>query len=302
MKLSIIIISFNTSSLLQNCLTSVYKAIASAKLGSTAEIIVVDNCSSDDSVKMIRTDFPDVKLIENKSNAGFSEANNQGIRVSCGDFILLLNSDTVVAKNSFLKLLEAAGKDHKIGVAGPKLVNYDQTLQQSLGFFPDLHKLFYWMTFIDDLPVLSYILHPYHSKNLRFYNKFSFPDWVTGACMLLRKKAIRDAGLLDSKIFMYGEEVEWCFRIKQAGFKVIYTPHAVVKHLKGRSGEGSLSGILEEFKSLIYYYKKHKTKTELILLTIILKIGILLRFVIFGIILRNSKKRLIYAKAFEMVG
>lgn len=301
MKLSIIIVSFNTSSLLKNCLNAIKKAIISTKLLHDMEIIVVDNASKDKSVEMVKTDYPFVRLIENKSNTGFSEANNEGIRISKGENILLLNTDTIVEKNLFDTLLTAIEKDKKIGVVGPKIINSDGTIQQSLGYFPNLLKIFFWMTFLDDLPIFSYLLRPYHIKDSKYYNNIFYPDWVTGACLLVRRKAIQAAGMLDSKIFMYGEEVEWCYRIKQANFKVLYTPYTKVKHFKGGSGVGDISGIVEEFKSLTYFYVKHKTRAELILLKILIKLGILLRFIIFGIILCNPKRRTIYAKAFEMV-
>ncbi|MBI4991196.1 glycosyltransferase family 2 protein [Candidatus Gottesmanbacteria bacterium] len=300
MLLSIIIISFNTSQLLQSCLQSVYQALKKGNLEDSSEVIVVDNASTDNSVEVVRNNFSQTNLICNRKNLGFAKGNNQGMQKSKGKYVLLLNSDTELAADTLAVLLKEAESDKKTGVLGVKLLNRDGSLQPSAGFFPDLHKIFFWMTFVDDLPLLSNILKPYHQQNPKFYKKAQNIDWVSGACFLVRREAILKAGFLDEKIFMYGEEVEWCYRIKKSGFSVRYTPDTSIYHHKGASGEGKEAGICEEFSYLKYFYHKHKPYWQLIFLKLFLMIGAMLRILVFGIIGGNSKKVNLYAKAFNL--
>jgi len=297
MKLSIIVVSYNTSLLLQNCLQKILRAITFGGLEDQTEIIVIDNASTDDSCKVIKDKFPHVLLIANKENLGFAKANNQGIKKARGKFILLLNSDTEVKIESLSLMLGKLEKNREIGVLGPKLVNPDDSLQQSVGYFPSLLKVFFWISFIDDLPILSFLLKPYHMKDKDFYKKEQEVDWISGACVMVRSEAIGRAGFLDEEIFMYGEEVEWCYRIKGEGFKVLYMPKAVVTHVKGGSGIGGNAGIVEEFASIIYFYKKHKKNWKLFLLKLFLMFVALFRLILFGIIGANSIKAKLYAKA-----
>lgn len=302
MELSIIIVSYNTSKLLQVCLQSVVKALSFGHLGKKSELIVVDNASTDDSVTMVRSQFPKVLLICNKKNLGFARANNQGINKSQSKYVLLLNSDTEISQDSLNSLIKLAEKEKKIGIIGCQLLNKDGSIQQSVGYFPTLWKVFFWMSFLDDVPGLTEFIKPYHVVHKEFYKKFHEVDWVTGAFILAKREVIDKAGLLDERIFMYGEEVEWCYRIKKEGYKVYYYPVTSVYHHKGGSGAGKDSGIIEEFAYLLYFYSKHMSSWRTEILRIILLFGALLRFLLFGIIMRNSKKASFYAKALKMVG
>lgn len=301
MNLSIIIVNFNTSQLLRNCLRSVYESINFCNLNE-AEVIVVDNGSKDDSCKIVRREFPEIRLLSNKKNLGFASANNQGMREAKGKYILLLNSDTQVMKNSFASLLKEIEKDNKIGVVGGQLRNTDDSIQPSAGYFPILLKLFLWMSFIDDIPYLTSILKPYHIETVSFYTSLHEVDWVTGACFLVPKNVYKKVGGFDEKIFMYGEEVEWCYRIKKAGFRVIYTPSCVVYHHKGGSGGGKEAGIIQEIHALAYFYRKHKPNWQYRALPFFFKFGALLRLLLFGIIERNPKKARLYAQILSMAG
>lgn len=300
MELSIIIVSFNTSDLLRKCLNKVYKALSFGKIEKESEVIVVDNASTDDSVSMVQKYFPKVKILKNTQNLGFAKANNQGIKKSSGKYILLLNSDTEIEKNALFNLLNAIKTDPNIGVVGGKLLNPDGMTQPSAGFFPHLSKVFYWMFFVDDIPIISKFLKPYHVGDKSFYEKTKLVDWVTGACFMLKRELIDNAGLLDEDIFMYGEEMEWCYRIKKRGYKVALIPSAQILHHKGASVSSSDAGILEEFKALLYFYKKHKASWQLPFLRLFLRTGALLRIAIFGIIGRYQTRIPIYAKAFKL--
>lgn len=303
MKLSVIIVSFNTRELLEKCLTSVYQSIVAGGLSQDSEVIVVDNASRDASPQMIEKKFPQVRLIKNPKNLGFAAGNNQGIKSAKGDYYLLLNSDTVLRKDTLKLLLGEMKKNASLGVIGCKLLNKDNTIQPSAGFFPDLTRVFLWMTFLDDLLSRFLSIRPYHVENRNFYHKIQEVDWVTGACFLISRKAVEKAGLLDEKIFMYGEEVEWCYRIKYAGFRVEYYPQASIYHYKGQSSVKSEgAGIDQEYLAIIYFYKKHQQGWKLPAVRLLLASGALLRLFVFGIIGRYRGRVSFYAKALKMVG
>lgn len=301
MILSIIIVSFNTSNLLVSCLNKVSQTLRCAKLLSDSEIIIVDNNSEDNSVEAIKKNFPQIKIIQNKENLGFARANNQGIKISQGKFILFLNSDTELEEESLSKMVRVFSEDSNIGVLGARLVNQDLSIQPSVGFIPHLVKVFYWMFFVDDIPILNNLLKPYHVQNPQFYLKKQNVDWVSGACLLIRKKVLEKVGLFDENIFMYAEEVELCYRVRLSGFSVLYYPDATVLHYKGESGIGKNSGIVEEFTGLIKFYNKYKPEWQLKILKILLAVGSLLRLFIFGILMGKSDKAKLYDEAFKMV-
>lgn len=298
--LDVIIVNHNTKNLLANCLSHLYKSLKYADLENKAQIFVVDNASTDRSLEMVRENFPRIKLIINKNNAGFAKANNQVLRKSQAKYILLLNSDTRLNENCLLRLMEVMEKDSRIGVIGPKLLNSDGSLQPSAGFYPNLWRVFCWMFFIDDLPFIQNFISAYHLQTKGFFEKVQETDWVSGACLLVSLKAVEKGGTLDENIFMYAEEVEWCYRLEKAGFAILFYPKAVCIHLKGASGAGSHAGIVEEFKSLQYIYQKNH-HGQLPLLKFLLRCGALLRLILFGIIRRHQDKVKLYAKAFQAV-
>lgn len=301
MKLSIIIVNYKTPHLLKICLQKLQFSLEYSGLFNDSETIVIDNATDPKEIDPVRNLFSWVKITCNNNNIGFAAANNQGIKLSRGKYILLLNTDAEVAENTTGKLLEILEKEPLAAVAGCKLINKDGSIQPSIGYFPTLIKAFLWMSFLDDIPILTALIKPYHADNIKYYSSYHEVDWVSGACFILKKEAILQAGLIDENIFMYGEEVEWCYRIKNKGFKVIYTPQTSVLHLKGGSGKGKISGIAEEFSGLIYFYKKHYPVWQGILLRILLITGALLRMMIFGIISRNPAKVKLYAEAVKMV-
>ena len=299
MILSIIIVNYNTSSLLENCLDSIIENESKEFLNQT-EIIVVDNASSDDSVSMLKNKFPNITLIQNRKNQGFAAANNTGIKKARGEYILLLNSDTAIDKNAVSVSLYYLKSKAKNTILGCRIKNKDGSLQYSLGFLPNLYNIFFWMTFTDDLPLLNQFIHSYHLNYKSYYEKSCQTGWVTGAFFMMPKNIISRIGPLDEKLFMYGEEVEFCIRAKKEGISTFYFKDAEITHLKGASGKGSVSGLVEEFEALKYIFHKHYPSYQIPLLRFILKFGALLRLIIFGIILGQGNKRDIYAKAFKL--
>jgi GT2 family glycosyltransferase len=302
MELSVIVVSYNTKNLLKQCLASVFKYTK----GINFEVLVVDNASEDDSAAMIKKDFLQARLIENKKNLGFAAANNQGIKQAKGKYVLLLNSDTILKENSLRKMIDWMEKNNKVGVASCQLVYQDGSIQRTGGYFPNLLRIFSWMFFFDDLPLIKELIKPFHPHEPRtgwlssqYFQKQHLQDWVTGAFFLVRKRVIDQIGLLDEKFFMYVEEVEFCYRAKKAGWQVIYLPITKIVHLALKSGTQA-GARLGEYQGLIYFYKKHKPSWQLQILKIFLKTGALLRLLIFGIMKNDPEMRRIYAQAFKV--
>jgi hypothetical protein len=250
---------------------------------------------------MVGKDFSQVKLIKNSSNSGFGTANNQAVKISKGEWILLLNSDTKFTENTIKKLLDTAANasDPKRTIIGPKLLNQDGSTQQSAGHTPTLTRIFGQMLFLDDLPIIKKLISSYQvSDTAKYQNEFK-PDWVTGACILVPRDAFQKVGGFDEKIFMYGEEVDLCLRLRKLGYQVIFTPKTQLFHLRGKSSkDGQKAAILGEFQGLVYLYQKH-FPAKLPLLKLILKTGALLRILIFGII--NQQKSQIYVQALKLI-
>src|SRR3989344_164823 len=297
MDLSVIIVNWNTKKLLEDCLRSIFKFTKDVGF----EIIIVDNGSEDGSQAMVEKKFPQVKLIPNEDNLGFAKANNQGIKIAKVEYVLLLNSDTYLIENSFKKLVEKVDKFDDFGALGPLLLNEDRSIQQSVGYFPDLPQIFWWMTFIDDLSGGT-MLKPYHVDHDSFYKSEHEVDWVTGAAFFIPTKVIYKVGLLDEKIFMYGEDFEWCFRIKKSGFKVYFSPVAKIVHIGGGSvNKVRTNAFVGEFRGLVYFYKKYKSHASLQILLFLLKMGTLLRIAAFAIFGRIKTAKS-YVEVLKMAG
>jgi len=272
------------------------------ELINSTEIIVIDNASSDNSVLILKSDYKDIILIENQANVGFSKANNQGMEKARGDYYLLLNSDTRVKNQAIGRLISEIKKDKNLAAVGGKLLNNNGSIQPSAGYFPTLIKLILWMSLIDDFPKLAIVIKPYHVNVKSFYLKSHKIDWISGACILLRKEAVKKVGLLDEDIFMYAEEMEWCYRAKSLGFEILYLAEAQIYHTKGASSSiGGETGIVAEFQSILYFYKKHFSGWRYSLVKLILIYGALLRLVVFGIIGKYPKRLPLYVKAIQMV-
>ena len=204
--LSVIIVSYNTKELLSDCLRSVFKAQKPAK---GLEVIVVDNHSTDGSQMMVRKNFSQVKLIVNRDNRGFAAANNQGMAIARGEWLLLLNSDAFVFPDTLVKMVEFTDTNPECDVAGCQLLNQDLTLQQSWGYFPTLSRIILFMSFIDNFPVIRKYFRAIHVRDFSRYTKTTEADWVMGAFVWLKRTVREKTGGLDEKYFMYGEETEW---------------------------------------------------------------------------------------------
>lgn len=269
------------------------------------EVIVVDNASTDQSSEMVQKEFSKVVLIKNKKNLGFAAGNNIGIKRAKGDFILLLNSDTRLVEDSLTKMVDYMENNPRVGISSCQLVGKDGEIQASGGFFPSIFRVFAWMFFLDDIPLLGSLIKPFHPHSPNFYTKDPwyksehFQDWVTGAFFLIRKKAVKEVGFLDEKFFMYVEEMEYCFRAKKKGWQVVFAPITKIIHLGSQSGTHKRA-ILGEYQGLKYFFGKHEPFWQMIFLRFFLKIGSLLRIFLFGIIKKDKEALKIYAEAFRI--
>lgn len=237
--LSILLIHYKTPTLLRHCLKSIYKDEPNLDY----EIIVVDNDSQDKSVEMIEDDFPQVKLIANKLNLGFPKAVNQGIKLSSGKYILILNPDITVLPGSIDKMFEFLEKEKNIAVLAPKLINPNGSIQYScFSTFPTSQIVLYRRTPLGKSPKALKLIKDYRMTDWD-HQEGREVAWVLGSCMMVRKEAIDQIGLMDERFFMYMEDVDWCRRFWQAGFRVYYFPEAEMVHYYQRSS-ASESGLL----------------------------------------------------------
>ncbi len=230
-RLTVIIVNYNVRSYLEQSLLSVLSALQHI----SSEIIVVDNASTDGSVEMVRSQFPGVNFIVNDYNVGFACANNMALQRVQGEFIVLLNPDTLVRRDTFTVLLDSFSKFPESGMIGGKILNEDGSLQLSCRrSFPTPWVSFARLTGLSRLFPKSRTFAQY---NLTFLdqNEWNEVDAVSGSFMAIRKKVLKDVGYLDERFFMYGEDIDWCYRIKQAGWKIIYEPRAVITHFMRKS-------------------------------------------------------------------
>ncbi len=271
-ELSIVIVNYNVRVFLESCLTSVTKALE----GISGEIIVVDNASDDGSEEMIRKKFPGVKLIANESNVGFGKANNQGAKQAQGEILFLLNPDTLVQENTFQTVLKYFKSEHKIGVVGCKVLNPDGTLQPACRrSFPTpwvaLTKIIGLSSIFPTLPLFS-------KYNLSYLNPDETyeVDAVSGSCMAIRKTVFENISGFDEQFFMYGEDLDLCYRIKQVGWKVFYLHSTQIIHYKGESIRRSNIDEVRVFYQAMHVFV-HKHFKYGFLADVLLKIGIVAR-------------------------
>ena len=324
MDLSIIIVNFNTKDLLKNCLCSLIdsngfriNSNADSKKIENYEIIIVDNNSTDKSVEFINqltnkkvngltskrvNEFNNslinnslinnkltIKLIENKKNLGFAKANNQALRRARGEYILLLNSDTEVIDDGIDKLLNFLKENKEVDIAGGKLFNKDNTLQPSCGPFYSLPVCFFMLFLKGDKLKLT----RWSPK------KTSEVDWVSGACLMVKRRVFEKLSF-DENIFMYMDEIEFLYRAKKTGFKVFFYPKAKFLHLGAASSEGRKTPVLNIFRGLLYFYKKHHFGWQLFFLKLMLKIKAAGAY-LFGVLSNNNYLKKTYAEAFNLV-
>ena len=267
MDLSVVIVNYKTRDRLRACLLSVFASQTRFRF----EVRVVDNDSRDGSVEMVHEQFPRVKLLENQSNLGYAKANNQAIRKANSRYVLLLNPDVEVEPETFEKIVAYADANPGVGICGCRILKPDGTLDKaSRRSFPNLANSFLYLVggksdYHLDLPD----------------DQIAEVDSVVGAFMLVRREVIDKIGLLDEDFFMYGEDIDWCWRAKAAGFQVMYAPVTTVKHHKGSSSRKAPERALYEFhRAMRIFYDKHYRKDHNFLVNFLVSAGIWTRYVL----------------------
>lgn len=253
--LDIIIVNYNSTAYLLECLRSIYMS-----LGTTiaANVYVFDN-ASEDNVNLLKQKFPQVFLSKNRRNIGFAKAVNYSISKTGAPNILLLNPDTLVGKNFFKSMLDFMETNPDVGIAGPKIYESDGTIQGSARSFPTLMTAFFGR---NSLMTKFFPDNRLTRKNiLNCADNGDTPinvDWLSGACMMVRRKAVDAVGLLDENFFMYWEDADWCRRMIQKDWRVVYYPEASIIHFSGKSSDRNLiKSVIEFHKSAYYLFKKY---------------------------------------------
>ena len=328
--LSIIIVNYNTKKLLQACLNSIIKYdkrldFSGKPLGSDqeeiipAEIIVVDNGSTDGSAEYLQKlqitnskiqtnskfqtsnikhqasnnkhQTSNFKVVFNNKNLGFGKANNQGMKKAKGEYFLLLNSDTLLTQGAISQTLFWLSSHPEYDLTACRLLNKDKSPQSSVGSFPILSNVF----------LMLYFDHLFKKQLLMSSpDKAKKADWVMGAFMLFRKEVFVKTKGFDEKIFMYMEEVEWCYRIKKEGFNIGFYPSASIIHLGGSSSKSRTGPIVNIYRGLVYFYRKHYSKISLFILKLMLKVKALSSLFL-GMVRGNEYLKKTYRQAFQAI-
>ncbi|MXW64701.1 MAG: glycosyltransferase [Bacteroidetes bacterium SB0662_bin_6] len=272
--LSVVIVNYNVREFLEQALRSVFRAQADLNM----EVFVVDNNSVDGSPAMVHTHFPEVHLIANPDNAGFSAANNQAIRKARGRYVLVLNPDTIVQENTLVTLVRFLDEHPDAGAAGCKILHPDGTFAlESRRAFPTPRVAFFRMIGLAALFPRSAVFGRYNMTHLP-ENETAEVDALSGSCMMLRRAALAEAGLFDEEFFMYGEDIDLCYRIQQARWKIYYTPETEIIHYKGQSTrKGELRYVRLFYGAMLRFTEKHFESRYSKLLALLLRCGILLR-------------------------
>ncbi|MCH2230216.1 MAG: glycosyltransferase family 2 protein [Crocinitomicaceae bacterium] len=285
-KISIIIVNYNVEYFLDQCLDSVTKGIQNL----SAEVFVVDNCSVDGSVEMVKSKYPDFRLIENKDNIGFSKANNQAIEIAQGEYILLLNPDTVVQEDTFLKTVQFMDKHADSGGLGVRMVDGKGVfLPESKRGLPTPIVAFYKIFGLSALFPKSKKFGQYHLGHLSEFENHEI-DILSGAYMLMRKTTLEKVGFLDESFFMYGEDIDLSYRITLGGYKNYYCSDTKIIHYKGESTKkSSVNYVFVFYRAMIIFAQKHLSGKNAKLFSLLINFAIYLRAFL-AISLRILKK------------
>jgi hypothetical protein len=261
-RISVVIVNWNTRDYLRTCLCSLVGAVPSAALRTgreppLQEIIVVDNASGDGSALMAANEFPRVRLIRNQRNIGYAAANNQGIRASKGDYIMLLNPDAWVQKGCLQSLARFLDGNPRAAAAAARLLNPDGSLQQSVRSFPAPLPLIFDALGLARLFPRSRVLAAYR-MTWWDHSEVRQVDQPMASALMLRRKALDEVGLFDERFPLYFNDVDLCLRLKRAGWKIFYLPHAVcVHHVAASTAQVRCAAIAESHRSLLRFYRKH---------------------------------------------
>jgi N-acetylglucosaminyl-diphospho-decaprenol L-rhamnosyltransferase len=271
--LSIVIVSYNTRDLLDACLASVFQSWR----GEGLEVIVVDNASTDDSLALLRLRYPAVILFEEATNAGFARACNDGLRASHGRYVMLLNSDTLALDDALPRVVSFLDANPIYAACGPRLVNRDGSVQSSGYLFTTLADIL-WESLGLTRSFPNSPLFNRRGLGGADLSDTREVDWVSGACLAVRREVMDDVGLLDDGFFMYDEDVDWCYRMKEAGLRVVFYPKAAIMHY-GRASIVQTGGDVAPrvVASRVRYFRKHHGPGAVLGLRLLSALGMALR-------------------------
>ncbi|MBI2018688.1 glycosyltransferase family 2 protein [Candidatus Daviesbacteria bacterium] len=293
MDISIIILSYNTQEITDKCLRRLQlsRVNCQKKLKNKIEVIVLDNASSDGSVEMIKKNHPWVKLIVSKENTGFSKGNNIAMKKVKNPFILLLNSDVYLEEESLYKTLAYFRVNLNCDLLGARLNFVSGKLQPSSGNLPNPVNIVFWILGLSLLPIIGSIIPPFHPKNKGFFSKAHQVGWVMGAFFAFKQEVFEKTHGFDENLFMHMEEIEWCKRISDYGFKIWYVPQVEVVHLHGASTNFDLGkSFLNELKGVKYYLQKYYRNFYLPV-KLFLILGLVLRIIAFSLLGKTKRAR-----------
>lgn len=291
--LSVIILSYNTKDITDECLSRLQVAVdrCQRKLGNKIEVIVLDNASKDGSAEMIENKHKWVRLIKSKVNTGYSKGNNIAFKKTSFPYILLLNSDVFLEEDSLTKSLEYFRDHPDFDVLGPKLVYGNGKFQPSAGNLPTPANTIFWILGISLIPYIRELTSPFHPNYPNFFKSVKQVGWVTGAFFALKKDVYKKVGGFDESIFMYMDEVDFCKRIKNLGYKIWYVPDISVVHLHGTSSKKDPSfPIISELKGLKVYFKKYYPAAYP-LVKLFMVLGLILRTLAFSLLGKTKRAR-----------
>lgn len=286
-KLSIVTLSYNTRDLTLTCLGSIASKYKKELNEGGLEIIVVDNNSSDDSIKSIKAAFFGAKyltLIENRDNLGFGRGCNLGAKAAKGEYILFLNSDTEILDKGFLNMIKFLEENPKVAILGGKLENSNGTLQPSVGKFYNLFNLLIMLLGLERFGFLK-------SSPKRIQKV----DWVSGACMMVRRDVFEKLLGFDSKFFMYVEDMEICYRAQKLGLNSYFYPGLKLKHQSLGSSDRSFA-IINIYRGILHFYSKHRSYPEYLIAKALLALKAII-LILVGFIILNKDLRNRYGRA-----
>lgn len=296
--LAIVILNYNTKEITLECLQSIF----TGKRKNSIEVWVVDNGSKDGSSEAIKKEFPQVFLLRNKKNLGFAKGNNIALKkvYQKADAILFLNSDTRVKEKSLYRLIDFASQA-TFDLLSCKLLNPNGSFQPNAGDLPYFTSVLTWLTGLDDIFGKVFPLPSFHQRRGQYYQDGKEVGWVSGTAMLIKRRVFEKIGFFDENIFMYGEDVDFCWRAKKAGFKIGWTDQAEIIHLGGASfDKPQLNQWTGEFRGLFYLYQKYYGLLPSLLLRVLVVPFVLLRVFVFSVI-GKSNYALTYLKVLPRI-
>ncbi len=268
--LSIVLVCWNNKAYLDPCLKSLYDS----GMKNTFDVVVVDNGSTDGSQQMLKEKYPEIKVIQNAENVGLGKASNQGIEATSGKYVLLLNNDTIVNGPSFDAMIDFLDQNPEAGAVGGKLLNSDGTIQACYNYFSTLKEEFFVATRLGELirPGYPAIMNAEEIKSV---------EWLGSACLMLRRVALDQVGLLDESYFIYGDEADLQYRLRKAGWYVYYLPHATTIHFGGRSMDRWKRRKMV-YRGKMLFYQKHYGLFQAFLLRLMLAILSIIKLIVWG--------------------